>query len=126
MLMIEPSLSRTFLGSCFTRPRSMTRSCPDVMKQILLRIPAVFSEVRYRELPEPLRGHFLATRKIMLPQYARDPDIDRECSQPLIRKKHHAVCDLRPHPGQHAQLFSKRGVRQRRPRLEIRFAGADK
>ena len=125
MLMIAPSLSRTFLRSCSTRHRSMTRSCPDVMKQILLRIPAVFSEVRFRELPEPLRGHFLSTRKIMLPQHAFDPDIDRECSQPLIRKKHHAICNLRPHAWQRAQLFSKLGIRQRRPRLEIRLAGAE-
>src|SRR6266436_2282749 len=124
--MIAPSRSRTFLRSCSTRPRSMTRSCPDVMKQILLRVPAVFSEVRFRELPEPLRGHFLSTRKIMLPQHALNPDIDRERAQALISKKHHAVCDLRPHPWERAELFSKLSISQRRPRLEIRFARADK
>ena len=95
------------------------------MKQILLRVPAVFAEIRFRELPQPLRGHFPSTRKIMLPQHALDPDIDRECSQPLIRKKHHAICNLRPHAWQRAQLFSELGIRQRRPRLEIRLAGAD-
>jgi hypothetical protein len=44
-----------------------TSAGPRVMKQILLRVSAVFSEVRFRELPQPLRGHFLSTRKIMLP-----------------------------------------------------------
>src|SRR5215831_5185595 len=95
------------------------------MKQILLRISAVFSEVRFRELPQPLRGHFLSTRKIMLPQYALDPDIDRERSQPLIGKKHHAICNLWPHALQCAEVFPKLGIRQRRPRLEIRLAGTD-
>src|SRR4029077_15872383 len=98
---------------------------PPLMKQILLRIAAVFAEVGFSELPQPLRGHFLSTRKIMLPQHALDPDIDRECSQSLIRKKHHAICNLRPHAWQLAELFSKLGIRQRRPRLEIRLAGAD-
>ena len=96
-----------------------------MMKQILLRVATVFAEVRFRELPQPLRGHFLSTREIMLPQHALDPDIDRECAQPLIRKKHHAICNLRPHAWQRAQLFSELGIRQRRPRLEIRLAGAD-
>ena len=95
------------------------------MKQILLRISAVFSEVRFRELPQPLRGHFLSTRKIMLLQHALDPDIDWKCPQPLISKEHHAICNLRPHAWQRAQLFSELGIRQRRPRLEIRFATAD-
>ena len=95
------------------------------MKQILLRVPAVFAEIRFGELPQPLRRHFPSTRKIMLPQHALDPDIDRECSQPLIRKKHHAICNLRPHAWQRAQLFSELGIRQRRPSLEIRLAGAD-
>src|SRR5580765_1047136 len=95
------------------------------MKQILLRISTVFSEVRFRELPQPLRGHFLSTREIMLPQHALDPDIDRECSQPLIRKKHHAICNLRPHAWQRAKLFSELGVRRCRPGFEIRLAGTD-
>src|SRR6266536_1810123 len=75
------------------------------MKQILLRVPAVFAEIGFRELAKPLRAHLPSTRKIMLPQHALDPDIDRECSQPLIPKKHHAICNLRPHAWQRAQLF---------------------
>ena len=95
------------------------------MKQILLRVPAVFAEIGFGELPQPLRAHLLSTREIMLPQRPLDPDIDRECSQPLIRKKHHAICNLRPHAWQRTQVFSEVGIRQRRPRFEIRFAGAD-
>src|SRR5262249_28226628 len=65
------------------------------------------------------------TRKIMLLQRALDPDIDWKCPQPLISKEHHAICNLRPHAWQRAQLFSELGIRQRPPRLEIRFATAD-
>ena len=102
-----------------------SRRQPRVMKQILLRVPAVFAEISLGELPQPLRAYFLSTRKIMLPQHALDPDIDRECSQPLIRKKHHAICNLRSHAWQRAQLFSQLGIRELRPSPEIRLAGAD-
>src|SRR6266576_1714585 len=83
---------------------------PRLMKQILLRVPAVFAEIGFGELAKPLHAHLPSPRKIMLPQHALDPDIDRECSQPLIRKKHHAICNLRPHAWQRAQLFSELGV----------------
>src|SRR4030095_10027772 len=95
------------------------------MKHILLRVPTMFAEISFRELPQALRAHLLSRRKIMLPQDALDPDIDRKCSQPLIREKHHAICNLRPDARQRAQLFSELGIRQRRPSLEIRLAGAD-
>src|SRR5262249_23027734 len=85
----------------------------------------MFSEVRFRELLQPLRRHLPSTRKIMLPQYALDTDVDRERSQPLICKKHHAICNLRPHAWQRAQLFSELGIRQRRPSFEIRLTGPD-
>src|SRR6266550_9369150 len=98
---------------------------PRLVKQILLRVPAVFAEIGFGELAKPLRAHLPSTRKIMLPQHALDPDIDRKCSQPLIPKKHHAICNLRPHAWQRAQLFSELGIGQRRPSLEIRLAGAD-
>src|SRR6266550_7744761 len=75
---------------------------PRLMKQILLRVSAVFAEIGFGELAKPLRAHLPSTRKIMLPQHAFDPDIDRECSQPLMRKKHHAICNLRPHAWQSA------------------------
>src|SRR6266480_2881098 len=98
---------------------------PRMMKQVLLRVPTVFAEICLGELAQPLRGHFISTRKITLPQHTLYPYIDRECSQPLIRKKHHAICNLRPHAWQCAQVFSEVSIRQHRPRFEIRFAGAD-
>src|SRR5262249_56743091 len=90
-----------------------------------LAVPAMFSEVRFRDLPQPLRRHLPSTRKIMLQQYTLDPDIDRKRLQPLIRKKHHAICNLRPHARQRAQLFPELGIRQRRPDLETSAAEAD-
>src|SRR6185436_4338463 len=85
---------------------------PRLMKQILLRVSAVFSKVRLSKLMQPPRGQSLPTRKIMLPQDALDPDIDRECSQPLIRKEHYAICNLRPNTRQGTQLFSQLSIRQ--------------
>src|SRR5438094_9592654 len=96
-----------------------------MMKQILLRVPAVFAEIIFGEDAKPLRRHLFSTGKIMLRQHALDPDIDRECPKPLICKKHDAVCDLWSHTWQRAQLFSEFDIRQRRPRLEICLAGAD-
>ena len=80
----------------------------------------MFSEICFGELTQAPRRHLLSTREIMLHQYPFDPYIDRECSQPLVRKKHHAICNLRPHAWQGAQMFSQLGIGQRRPRLEIR------
>src|SRR5215475_2520122 len=68
-----------------------SRSHPRVMKQILLRVSAVFAEISVGELAQPVQGHSLSPRKIMLSQHTLDPDIDRECSQPLIGKKHYAI-----------------------------------
>src|SRR4029450_10935530 len=121
---LPPFIAAQGSGDDVNRPVAASAD-PGVMKQILLRVPAVFSKVPVREFSQPLRGHFPSTREIMLPQDALDPDIDRECSQPFIRKKHHAICNLRPHARQRAQLFSKLSIRKRQPRLEIRLAGAD-
>src|SRR5438094_2129580 len=92
------------------------------MKQILLRMPAVFAEIRFRKLTQPLCRHLLSTREILLPQHPLNPHIDREGPQPLVRKEHDAICDLRAHSWQRAELFLKLGISKRRPRLEIRFA----
>src|SRR5262249_58597218 len=88
------------------RPR-FSRSHPRVIKKILLCVPAMFAEIGFGELPQQLRRHLPSTRKIILPQYPLDPDVDRKCSQPLIGKKHHAICNLRTDARQHAQLFSE-------------------
>jgi hypothetical protein len=49
-----------------------------MMKQILLRIPAMFAEIRFRKLAEPLCRHFFSTREILLPQHTLNPHIDWE------------------------------------------------
>ena len=97
-----PSLIPSEVGAIDLNRPIAASATPRLMKQILLRVPAVFAEIGFGELAKPLRAHLPSTRKIMLPQHALDPDIDRECSQPLIRKKHHAICNLRPHAWQRA------------------------
>src|SRR4029077_4731648 len=81
-----PSLIPSEVGAIGLNRANAMATDPRVMKQILLRVATVFAEVRFRELPQPLRAHFLSTRKIILPQHALDPDINRECAQPFIRK----------------------------------------
>jgi hypothetical protein len=49
-----------------------------MMKQILLCIPAMFAEICFTKLAEPLCRHFPSTREILLPQHTLDPDIDWE------------------------------------------------
>src|SRR5262249_47953181 len=120
-----PSLIPSEVGAIDLNRRIAASSRSRVMKQILLCVSAVFTEISLGELAQPRSGHFLSTRKIMLPQHTLDPHIDWECLQALIRKKHHAICNLRPHAWQRAQLFSELGIRQCRPRLEIRLAGTD-
>jgi hypothetical protein len=71
-----------------------------MMKQVLLRITAVFAEIGFGKFTQPLRGHFPSTRKVLLSQNPFDPDVDRECAEPLVTKEHHAICDLRSDAGQ--------------------------
>ncbi len=96
-----------------------------MVKQVLLRVSAVFAKIGFREFAQLLRRHFLSTRQIMLSQNSLDPDVDRECAEPLVCKEHHAICNLRSHTGQLAQIFSKIAIRKPRPSLEIKFTGAD-
>ena len=95
------------------------------MKQVLLCIPAVFAEVRFGKFAQPLRCDLLLPREITLSQDPRDPDIDGECAEPLVAEKHHAICNLRSHARQGAQVFSKLGIGKCRPRIQIRFTGTE-
>ena len=96
-----------------------------MMKQVLLSVPAMLTKVSFGKFAQALRRHFLSRREILLCQHALDPNIDRKCPQPLVRKQHDAVRDFWPHARQRAELSSKLQIRKRRPHLEIRFAGAD-
>ena len=96
------------------------------MKQVLLRIPTVFAKIGFRKFTQLLRRYFLPAREILLSQNALDPDVDWECAEPLVSKEHHAVCDLRAHTRQIAQVIPKTALRKHRPCFEITFAGTNK
>src|SRR5467141_2054923 len=98
-------------------PRSQSR----VMKQVLLRVSAVFAEIGLGKVPQLLRRHFLSMRKIALSQNPLDPHVDRECAEPLVGKKHHTICDLRPNAGQRAQFLPKTSNRKSRRCYQYTF-----
>ena len=83
-----------------------------MMKQVLLRVTAVFAKICFRKFAQPRFRDFFLPRKILLSQNSLDPDVDRKCAQALVGKQHHAIGHLRSHAGQRAQLFSKIGIRQ--------------
>jgi hypothetical protein len=84
------------------------------MKQVLLRIPAVFPKIGFGEFTQLLRCHFLPAREIMLSQNPLDPDVDWKCAESVVGKEHHAVCDLQAHTRQLAQVLPKIAIRKRR------------
>jgi len=73
------------------------------MKKILLRVSAVFAEIRLAKGAELLRGHLSSPWKILLFQDALNPNIDRKRAQPFVSEEHHAIGDLGAHPGQLAE-----------------------
>src|SRR5215471_11843172 len=96
-----------------------------MMKQILLRVSPVFAKVRFGKFTQLLGRYFLSMRQVTLPQNPLDPDVDWERAEPLVRKKHHAICDLLAYAGQSTQFLSKIRIRKPGPCLEITFAGTD-
>jgi hypothetical protein len=93
-----------------------------MMKQILLRVPAMFPKIGFGKFAQPPRCHFLSTPQITVPQNALDPDVDWECAKPLVCKEHHAICDLRSYARQSTELFSKAGIGKSRPCSQVRLA----
>ena len=85
------------------------------MKQVLLRVTAVFAKICFRKFAQPQFRDFFLPRKILLLQNPLDPDVDWECAQALIGKQHYAVSNLRSHAGQRAQFFPEIGIGQSRP-----------
>jgi len=92
------------------------------MKQVLLRVAAVRSEMTFREFPQLRLCDFSLSWKIFPSQHPLDPDVDGECAQPLVGKKHYATGDLRPDTGQTTEFLPKLGVGKRRPRFQIRIS----
>ncbi|HCP92112.1 MAG TPA: hypothetical protein DIT76_08730 [Spartobacteria bacterium] len=96
-----------------------------MMKQILLRVTAVFPEIQFRKRAQSLPRHFSFPRKIFLSQDALNPDVDREGAQTFVSEKHHTISNLRAHARQLAELFSKIDIGKRRPGIEIGCALTD-
>jgi len=96
-----------------------------MVKQILLRVAAVFAKIAFGKFTQLLCRHFPSTLQIMLSQNPLDPHIDRECAEPLVCKEHHAVCDLQAHARQLTQVLAKTVIRELRPCFQVTFARAD-
>ena len=80
------------------------------MKQVLLRVTAVFAKIGFGKFAQLQFGDFFLSREILLFQNSLDPDVDRKCAEALIGKQHYTVSYLCSHAGQRAQLFSKIGI----------------
>jgi hypothetical protein len=48
------------------------------MKQVLLRVTAMFAKIGFAKFPQPLRVQFPGAREILLPQNALNPNVDRK------------------------------------------------
>ena len=101
----------------------MTSASPSrVMKQILLRVTAVFAKIRFRKFAQPQFSHFFLPRKILLFQNPLDPDIDWKCAQSFIGKEHYTIGNLHSHTGQRTQFLSEIGIGESRPCFQVRLA----
>ena len=95
------------------------------MKQILLRVTAVWSEVGFAKGAQLRFGRFSVSGKIFLFQNTLDPDVDRKRSQPFVGKKHHTISNLRAHARQLTQTRSQCFIRELTPLLKIDLAGGE-
>ena len=95
------------------------------MKKILLRVAAVFAEIRFAKGAELRRCHVSFSRKIFLLQDALDPNIDRERAQPFVGEEHDAVRDLGADSRQLAKMRAQQVIGQFPPLFEVRFAAGD-
>ena len=84
-------------------PFDGSRPLSGVMKQILLGIPPMLSEIGLAKSAELRRRHFSFSGKVFLFQDALDPDVDRKRPEPLVSKEHHTISNLRAHAGQLAE-----------------------
>ena len=96
-----------------------------MMKQILLRVSAVFAEICSGKLAQITGRHFSFPREIFFLQDALDPDIDRESAQAFVGKEHHTISNLCAHARQLAKLCPKIDIGKHRPFFQIGFARGD-
>jgi hypothetical protein len=71
-----------------------------MVKQVLLRVTAVFAKIGLGKLAQLQLGNFFLPRKILLFQNSLDPNVNRECAEALIGKEHYTVSYLRSHAWQ--------------------------
>jgi hypothetical protein len=57
-----------------------------MMKQVLLRVTAMFAKISFRKFAQAAQSRFPFPRKIFFSQNALDPDIDREGPQTFVGK----------------------------------------
>ena len=95
------------------------------MKQVLLRVTAVFAKIRFRKFPQPQFRDFPFPRKILLFQNPPDPDVDWKSAQSFVGKEHYTIGNLHSHTGQRTQFLSEIGIGQSRPCFQARLARAD-
>src|SRR5262245_34502357 len=101
----------------------MTSASPSrVMKQVLLRVTAVFAKMRFSKFAKPQLSDFFLPRKILLFQNPLDPDIDWKCVQSFVGKEHYTIRDLHSHTGQRTQFLSEIGIGESRPRFQVSLA----
>src|SRR6266481_5784036 len=66
-----------------------------MMKQILLRVAAVFTKIVLRKCAQLPRRDPFVSREILLSQNTLDPDIHRKGAQMFVGKEHHTIGDFR-------------------------------
>src|SRR5437762_3117331 len=97
-----------------------------VMKQILLRVATMCAEIICSEIRQHLSSHFASPGKIFFAQDSFDPNVNGECCDSLVGEQHDAIRHFHPHARGLAQLLPQLSVRERAPRIQIRFPGCDK
>jgi hypothetical protein len=78
-----------------------------MMKQVLLRVTAVFAKIGFRKFAQLQFGDFFLSREILLFQNSLDPDVDRKCAEAFIGKQHYTVSYLCSHAGQGDRIHLK-------------------
>src|SRR6202011_3269351 len=96
-----------------------------MVKQILLRVASVVAEIFGRKRAEPRRCRFSFPGEILFSQDTLDPNVDRECAEALIGKKHNAVGDLRSDTLECTEVRLQFCIFQLRPLFESNILGSN-
>src|SRR5438046_8165994 len=99
-------------GAGSTGPRFRIFVHSGMMKQILLRVAAMFTKIVLRKCAELPRRDPFVSGEILLSQNTLDPDIDRKGAQTFIGKEHHTIGDLRADTRKVAKVCAKIGIRK--------------